>query len=163
MRASSAPARVTACVVTAAFAGAWLSGCGDAGQSAATSGPKTTSQTEAVAPASGQPLPGGGPAPSSLQGTWRLASRNSPEAGLLLILSDSHYRVAGRFASGDLVVDGNEIAFFNAALCGLTLPEGVGRYRWTVEGNRLRLDSIKKDPCGGRTDILDGMSYERVG
>jgi hypothetical protein len=129
----------------------------------ATSEPQTTSQTEPAAPGSEQPLPGGGPAPSSLQGTWRLVSKDSPEAGLLLIVSDSHYRVAGRFASGDLVVDGDEIAFFNAALCGLTLPEGVGRYRWRVKSNRLRFDSVEKDPCGGRTDILDGMSYERVG
>jgi hypothetical protein len=107
--------------------------------------------------------PAGGDAPAQLIGTWRLASRDSPERGLLFIISQSHYRVPNRFASGDLAVDGDEIAFFNATLCGLTLPDGVGRYKWNVEGDTLRFQPVGEEPCGGRKDILAGTVYHRVG
>jgi hypothetical protein len=68
-----------------------------------------------------------------------------------------------RLAHGDLVVNGNEIAFFNAPICGLTLPDGVGRYRWTVKGKTLHFELIGQEPCGGRGDILEDATYERIG
>jgi len=66
-------------------------------------------------------------------------------------------------AHGDLAVDGDEIAFFNAAICGLTLPNGVGRYRWKVEDRKLHFHVIGKEPCGGRSDILDDSTYTKAG
>jgi hypothetical protein len=106
--------------------------------------------------------PSGGPAPAELQGTWKLVSGNDLEKGLQFVITDRHYRVPTRLAHGDLAVNGDEVAFFNAAICGLTLPEGVGKYRWTIEGERLHLESIGEDPCGGRADILDDVLYERI-
>jgi hypothetical protein len=107
-------------------------------------------------------IPSGGPAPPELQGTWKLVS-DSSEEGLLFVISEEHYRVPTHFAHGDVAVEGNEIAFFNAAICGLTLPDGVGRYRWAVKGKSLRFEPLGEDPCGGRGDILANETYERVG
>jgi len=50
---------------------------------------------------------------------------------------------AGR---GDVVVNNNEIDFFNGAYCGLDLPDGVGRYTWKITGGLLHL-SLISDPC----------------
>jgi hypothetical protein len=73
-----------------------------------------------------------------------------------LTIGESSYR-ASRFGeaggSGEIVVRGDEIDFFNSAHCTLYLPEGVGRYRWTIKGNKLQLHVIEKDPCGGRAAI----------
>jgi hypothetical protein len=103
----------------------------------------------------------GGPAPPELQGTWKLSG--SPEKGLLFVISERHYRVPTHLAHGDLAVEGDKIAFFNAAICGLTLPEGVGRYRWAVKRNSLRFEPLGEEPCGGRGDILANATYERIG
>jgi hypothetical protein len=97
--------------------------------------------TEARAPA-------GTTAPTELQGTWKLVSKGNPEKGLLFVISDNHYRVPMRLAYGDLVVDGDEILFYNAAICGLTLPDGIGRYRWAVDHDALRFELVGKEPCG---------------
>jgi hypothetical protein len=53
-----------------------------------------------------------------------------------------------RFAHGDLVVNGDEVAFFNAQICGLALPNGVGQYPLTVQGSRLHFTPVGDDPCG---------------
>jgi hypothetical protein len=152
--------RLSAAIAAALLLGGALAACGGSGSSSHTSAPQLGSTGAATAPP--QP-PAGEDAPIELQGTWRLVSKDSPEAGLLFIISDSHYWVPGRFASGNLVVHGSEIAFFNAAIYGLTLPDGVGRYRSTIKGDRLRFEPIEEDPCGGRSVILAGTSYERVG
>ena len=145
--------RAPACLI-AGFVAATLTACG--GSSGAAPAPTATRA------AANPQQPSGEDAPAELQGTWRLMSKG-PEKGLLFVISDRHYRVPARLAHGDLAVDGDEILFFNATICGLTLPQGIGRYRWTVKGNRLRFDPIEEDPCGGRSDILDGTAYERVG
>jgi hypothetical protein len=49
------------------------------------------------------------------------------------------------------------------AVCGGTAFEGVGRYRWTLEGDTLHLDMIGNDECSGRQTILDDATYERTG
>jgi hypothetical protein len=51
----------------------------------------------------------------------------------------------------------------NAAICGLQLPEGIGKYRWENRGERLHFELIGEEPCGGRGDILEDATYERVG
>ena len=53
---------------------------------------------------------------------------------------------------GDVVVNQREIDFFNGALCGLQLQDGVGRYKWTLTGGVLHLALIS-DPCP-RSEIL---------
>jgi hypothetical protein len=61
---------------------------------------------------------------------------------------------------GNVVVTGDEIDFFNGDICGLQLPDGVGRYRWTLASGTLHLVSITTDPCG-RTNVLDGQDYAK--
>jgi hypothetical protein len=107
--------------------------------------------------ADGRPRPCG-----ASRHTWKLVSK-SPERGLVVVITDSHHRVVQRLAHGDLVVNEDEVAFFNAQICGLALPDGVGRYRWNVEGSRLHFTPIDEDPCGGRAAIFDDATYERVG
>lgn len=63
---------------------------------------------------------------------------------------------------GDVVVNNDEIDFFNGVqgtggttdLCGLHLPEGVGRYKWTLTGGVLHLVPLNQDPC-----IRIGLAY----
>jgi len=82
-----------------------------------------------------------------------------------LTIGEVSYRAShgGGGGSGQIVVNGNEIDFFSSALCGLYLPEGVGRYRWRIKGGMLHLDAIGKDPCGGRAAGIDGVTFKPVG
>ena len=144
-------------LVFALLASSIVPACGGSGTS--TQGSGGTSSAESTS----SQAPAGDAAPPELQGTWKLVTKRSPERGLLFVISDRHYRVPTRLANGDLAVDGNEVLFYNAAICGLTLPEGVGRYRWAVEGNTLRFDLLGQEPCGGRRDILAHGVYRRIG
>lgn len=47
---------------------------------------------------------------------------------------------------GNVVVKNNEIDFFNGVICGLKLPDGVGRYRWAITAGVLQFTLIS-DPC----------------
>jgi hypothetical protein len=47
---------------------------------------------------------------------------------------------------GDVVVNSNEIDFFNGRLCAIPLPGGIGRYTWTLTGGTLHFTLIS-DPC----------------
>jgi hypothetical protein len=63
---------------------------------------------------------------------------------------------------GDAVVNGAEIDFFNGEACSFTLPQGVGRYTWTLTGAVLHFTSLNQDPCP-RSPILANQSYSRAG
>ena len=80
-----------------------------------------------------------------------------------LTLGANRYALADNTgdASGDIGVSGNEIDFFNADQCGRTLPDGVGRYAWSVLGNVLHLTALNQDPCG-RTNHLAVQSFIRT-
>ena len=62
---------------------------------------------------------------------------------------------------GDVVVNQTEIDFFNGPVCGLKLPQGVGRYTWTVTGTVLHFASLGSDPCPRRVWLAD-QSYSRT-
>jgi hypothetical protein len=49
----------------------------------------------------------------------------------------------------DVVVDNNEIDFFNTSLC--VPPDAVGRYTWKLTGGVLKF-TLVSDPCA-RSDI----------
>lgn len=138
-----------------------LVGCGGGSTASTTAAATTSAPASSTQSAAGAPV--GDPAPAELQGTWVLASKHNPEKGLKFVISERHYRVPTRLAHGDLVVNGNEIAFFNAQICGLQLPDGVGRYRWAIRGDFLHFEVIGEDRCGGRSDILDNVTYKRTG
>jgi hypothetical protein len=150
-------------IVVGALFALTLMGCGGESTATGTTGAPASSPTApASSTSTGTGAPSGDAAPAQLQGTWKLVSGNALEKGILFVIGDRHYRVPTYLAHGDLAVNGNQIAFFNAAICGLTLPEGIGRYHWTVKGGALHFQVIGEEPCGGRADILDGTTYERI-
>ncbi len=61
--------------------------------------------------------------------------------------------------TGSIVVNGNEIDFFSSSHClDHPLPDGVGRYRWTLQGTTLHFAPLNADPCG-RIDYLKDQSF----
>jgi hypothetical protein len=63
-------------------------------------------------------------------------------------------------SSGGVVVNGTEIDFFNGDHCGLQLPDGVGRYTWTLTAGVLHFTLIS-DPCG-RAAMFPEQSWSRT-
>ena len=49
-------------------------------------------------------------------------------------------------STGNVVGHGSEIDFFERAWCGTYLPEGIGRYRWTLSGQSVNFVKLA-DPC----------------
>ena len=104
--------------------------------------------------------PPGGAVPAELSGVWY-----HPLHASQITLAGSEYTVVqtspANHASGNVVVLGDEIDFFNGSACGLDLPRGVGRYTWTMKtANEVRFTALNEDPCG-RVDILAGATWTR--
>ena len=128
-----------------------LGGCGGqaipTAQSSPSPSPLPTVSTSPCAsvpastPPPATPAPGwptGGAVPAELAGSWALGD-------FCLRLTGYTYDFgAGR---GNVVVNGAEIDFFNGEVCGKTLPDGVGRWKWAVNGNMLTLSLLAGDPC----------------
>lgn len=64
-----------------------------------------------------------------------------------------------RFATADvrLEVIGDVAILSHSQLC-----TGEGRYRWSIEGDQLRFDSIEPDVCDGRSKSFNGVTFTRV-
>jgi hypothetical protein len=93
-----------------------------------------------------------------LIGSWyQMVSRTT-----VLTLTATRYvlRDTAEQGSGDIVVNDNEIDFFSGTLCSLVLPQGVGRYHWTLQGAQLHLAPLNTDPCG-RIDLLANQNFIR--
>jgi len=75
------------------------------------------------------------------------------------------FRVVDKFGGGggDIVVNGDEIDFFNVPECGLFLPKGVGRYQWSLQGATLQLAPLNSDPCPVRPTHFSNQSYTKSG
>ena len=106
----------------------------------------------------------GQPVPSQLQGDWFF---HRGDGWVQLTLDGNQYTLQGyhngRFgaaANGNVVVNADEIDFFNGDQCGIPLPGGVGRYRWTLSGALLHFAALSDDPCG-RTEDLADQNYQR--
>lgn len=115
--------------------------------------PGTTAPTVSVA------WPPGGEVPQALSGLWYEASHPST-----ITLQGNDYTVVqpGAGARGNVVVNGDEIDFFNGNLCGLRLPRGVGKYRWELVGDSaVKFTGLNEDPCP-RVDILAGVTWTRT-
>jgi hypothetical protein len=97
------------------------------------------------------------------------------EAGIIngkvkLTLSATTYLVQGEpAAAGSVVVNNKEIDFFSQTFgqpnCSLQLPDGVGRYTWTLTGGLLHFALLIQsgylgDPCGRLA--IAGQSYIRT-
>jgi hypothetical protein len=113
--------------------------------------------------------PAGAPVPAQLLGDWflppavtdailghgpTLTCPQPPTAAncyyqLNLTAGLYHVSISGAVnEEGHVVVNNNEIDFFSDGMdCWLELPNGVGRYKWTITGGVLHLTLIS-DPCG---------------
>ena len=105
--------------------------------------------------------PPGGALPGALVGTWGPVDRS--QVGELTFTAPNQYAFATpqESSGGYVVVTGDEIAFFNGALCGLRFPDGVGRYRWGLSGGELAFAPLNSDPCG-RGDDLRSRRYTKL-
>ena len=107
--------------------------------------------------------PPGDPPPAELQGTWLTDMGGAP--GRLYIRGDRYAVSAGGSVQGDVVVDGNVIAFFdaNGASCPPDPADDVGRYKRKISDGKLRMKLLGDDPCSGRVSIMANGPFERVG
>jgi hypothetical protein len=144
------------------------------GLSATACGQPTSTGT-VTTPSAANSRPQGGPVPTTLLGDWFLppaiviAVENDPSCRLLrLTLSATTYRLThdpacgGVVSTGEVVVNKAEIDFFNADVCGLKLPDGVGRYGWTLTGGLLNFTALSPDPCPRGPAWLDKRTYSRT-
>ena len=132
-------------------------GCGGAGAPASPAAVATVTATPATptpsAAASAEPWPSGGPVPTELSGVWRLGT-----SVFTMRLSGNTYAFGQ--SNGNVVVNGTEIDFFNGSGCGKPLPDGVGRYSWTVSGAEVHFVALAPDPCG-RSDLLADVTWTK--
>lgn len=100
--------------------------------------------------------------PVSIQGDWTTQPSDPGVNRVVLTLMAHNYVLLtlGR-STGDVVVNADEIDFFNATPCDIPLPGGVGRYRWTLSGVSLRLAPLNDDPCP-RSDDLANKTFAKV-
>ena len=147
------------CLSLALFALAGsLAACSSSGGSGSASATAKSAPTT-VGVDTGQ-RPQGGPAPPELQGHWLFRSSAGP---LHLYLRENSYSTGD--AHGNIVVDGDEVSFFNSngASCPADPLPDAGRYKWRVSGEKLRLRAMGEDPCGGRADLLAHRTFVRAG
>ena len=97
------------------------------------------------------------PAPPELIGSWTTTLDGPAGGPVSLTLDAGSYRVRRPpdSASGKISVQGDVIEFFEGSICG-----GRGKYRWSLADGLLTFTAISES-CGGRSDVLDGQTYER--
>ncbi len=113
--------------------------------------------------------------PATLLGDWFLppaivaaVEGNSSCRVLRLTLTATTYLLThdpacgGLTSLGEVVVDKAEVDFFNADVCELKLPEGVGRYGWTLNSGVLHFTALNSDPCPRGAAWFDNRSYSRT-
>jgi hypothetical protein len=61
---------------------------------------------------------------------------------------------------GNVVVSNHQIDFYNGVICGLKLPDGVGRYTWTITAGVLYFTLIS-DPCA-RWEVYTHQGWSRT-
>jgi hypothetical protein len=149
------------------------------GQTTSSSSPPTPSAAPSPTPVASPPP--GGPLPAQLLGDWFL-----PPAAVLAVgypcpkpptaancffqltltaTTYQQFRLGGTAllpgGKGDVVVNNNEIDFFNDGFEGcLPLPDGVGRYTWTLTGGVLSFTLIS-DRCA-RSAVVPLQGWSRT-
>ena len=136
------------------LAAAMVAGCGGAGGSASSPAitPAAPTSASTSSPAA-EPWPRGDPVPPELAGNWRLAHG----AGSLRLSGNTY---AFGQSNGNVVVNGNEILFFNGSGCGMPLPSGIGWYSWTLSDREVHFVALARDPCA-RGDLLADVTWVR--
>jgi len=92
----------------------------------------------------------------SLYGDWKTV--DSAGAPVTLSLRDGAYTIlrGTNSGSGRLKATNSEAEFSGSNLCN-----GVGRYRWSIDGGALSLVALEKDACPGRSEVFDGKTYRK--
>lgn len=113
------------------------------------------------APAAPPSAPQGDPVPSWLDGAWQQIT----DPTVVLILSGTNYSTAGPGGSGvgNVVVNGSEIDFYNGSACYISLPGGIGKYRWTISAGVLTFTPLNSDPCPRAPYWADAKGWRRLG
>lgn len=153
--------RIVACVLLV-LTSWWLVACGSSASPSSSATVSPIAAATSTAPAASPPP--GGPAPAQLIGTWTRVVTAADSAAVVTITT-SGFQVADKLGggSGDLVVNGNEIDFFNVLQCGLVLPHGVGRYQWRLRGTTLHFVPLNHDPCPVRHRHFANQDFSRSG
>ena len=139
-------------------------------------GQSTSSQTTPTpsvgpSPSAAASAPTGGPVPAQLLGAWFLPTAivdasvgcvkplNPKTCNLRLNLLETSYNFQGTHPAGpgDLVVNNNEIDFFNAREC-----KSIGRYTWTLSGGVLHFTALNTDACGRSAYLQDRSFYRSI-
>ena len=124
-----------------------VAGCGGAGANVSSPVVSSAAPTPTSSPSpAAEPWPSGDPVPPELAGVWRLAHG----AGTLRLSGNTY---AFGQSNGNVVVNRNEILFFNGSGCGMPLPDGIGRYSWTLSDREVHFVALSRDPCS-RGDLL---------
>ena len=138
-----------------------LVGCGGVTHSASATPHSAALALGTPTPPAASPPPGG-PVPVQLLGNWQLGPDSTDAIDLVLHAHTFSFVTSGDINFGDIVVNGNEIDFFNGDGCGLVLPDGVGRYNWSLQSSVLHFMPLNQDPCGMRSGHLAGQSYTKT-
>lgn len=140
-------ARITYCLVLLLGLG-WLAACGSSTNPSSSTTPHPAETATATATTGVASPPPGRPAPTQLIGAWIRVTHTADEAAVVTIDANV-FSVSDKLggASGEIVVNGHEIDFFNVPQCHLFLPKGVGRYRWQLHGATLHFTPLNSDPC----------------
>jgi hypothetical protein len=96
-------------------------------------------------------------APPELIVRWRAAVGQGEI--VILTITAAGYATGGGFgpASGSITVEGDVITFLKSDQC-----DGMGAYRWSIDGDSLHLESIGPDDCLGRAHALADQTHTRV-
>jgi hypothetical protein len=122
--------------------------------SSTASAPTQSALPSLGASASTVAAPSGSPAPPALTGAWHTVLQANDEVtlGLHGVAYGIHRKQDA--VSGKIAVQGDQISFFGSTVCG-----SIGTYRWSRKGDSLTFTSVVPDPCGGRAQALDGITY----
>lgn len=146
--------RFTVFIAVVVAAGFSMSSCNSSASSPAPSPTAVISLTPSAQPLASL-LPGSA-VPAELAHQWFQYQRGSR-----LLLNGNSYAMSSPAgsASGNVVVNGTEIDFFNGNPCTIPPPGGVGRYAWRIAGGRLYLTALNADPCGRSDELPDAGGW----
>jgi len=115
----------------------------------------------AAPPAAMPAAPRGGPVPAQLDGAWR----EGTDSPAVLILSGTDFALSGNGLAGvgKVDVNGSEIDFYNGTGCGIPLPGGIGKYRWTMSAGVLTFTPLNSDPCPRGPNLADPKGWQWLG
>lgn len=146
-------------ILPAAVLGIALAACAQAGgtqQPVATALPPSVAPTAAptAEPSAPNPL---NPAPAEMISRWTTELANGDVATMDITATKLAISGVDFPTSMRLEVFGQELVLSHSSLCA-----GDGRYRWSIEGDTLRFESIGPDPCQIRQKSFDGVTYTRA-